>query len=574
MDEHRHRAIRIAIIITTIGFLCFSFLEIVKRFENVWPDREITRNIQITDPVEGENTAVWSFKPKVNSIDSIWIFYRPLGKSQIDRTVHVSLRSESKPTSIVSANATLSPHDFTNGWVHVRFAPTTLDLSQQYQMEISLPETPAGEGLSLHFNSDRNPLNHVAFGDDIIAASNIEFIWLASPSPFPWTLLCAGTASIALLIGIFHSDRLKLVLISLVSSAMVLLVSLYFRDFRVNLSFGYYWPDEYITMSQSWYRFFSGLLNWDTFIQEISNWRNAQVILFPMMIGLVQWLGATPPIAYFSIVAASTTAGIVVFFTAFTQLGFKSKLAYASAAALIITNPMLIRSAASLQTDIGGILFALLSSYLIIRIQTSHGRNQLIFAGLAGLSIYCGTITRLALAPLLILPICLALWIHLSNPQRTPSTIFRNCLASIIAIALTLITWWSLELFQSIQLAKEFSQLPAFRSQFNWTRFSEVTAYSLQISVIPMIACFKTYRTDPRLAAIAGTILGLLCILAFGKIIPWYRYWAPISVLSIYFVLVYFSNFKKRSSLYLSLYTILSILLNSFLVFSLNVLKS
>jgi hypothetical protein len=568
----RDDLLRIGYTVAVTLFLIIGFNDLSDRFENVWPGAGIEHAVHVTESIGEDRTAEWKVFPQADSVASIWFSFRPLGKSDIGRTLAFQLRDEESGELISAGQAPIGRRSHRRGWHRIDVTPTPIDRSREHRLSLSLPDTPVEEGIAVHYLANRFTHGVVSFGERRIENADIEHYWCGGPKEFPWPICAAGTLLLVLLALPNESARLRRCLMVAIASMVVLAVSLHYRDARVFAFFANYWPDGYMRMSQPWVQYLAGERDFTALKEALAQSRNGQVILFPGLIGLLQHSGVSPAYSYYAIVAFFTVASLSILVLAAERFGYRSETAILGVVALGATNPMLLRSSASLQTDIGGLFFSLLSVYLLLEAIEAQKRRKLLLAILTGLSIYLGVMTRISLAPLVALPLCAAIWSLVSPGRSDPRSALLLCVPTLISAALVCVTWSGLDLFGTIEKAREFSQQPQFRRQFSWMSYLEVTLASLQLAIVPICLSLKRYFNDLSLAAIAGALIGMLAFLAIAEIIPWFRYWAPIGSLGTLFCLQYFRPFDHKA-LWLSLYACGAVAVNLWLILSKDVLS-
>jgi len=546
-------------------FVILSAQAILQSFHSIWTTREIDYNLRFTDEVSGEQAVEWRFSPQTGSLDFLCLFYRANGAKEIERSIVLSLRDESQGRIVFESKTRIATEQYARGWLRVDAPEVRLDRATTYLMKICMPDVEKGEGVQLHYHTERYNRGTLSYGNKRIGDADLECFWQGISAPFPWPLFITGCSLLALLCWQLSEGKLRTVVLSSVATCVVLLVALHFRNIRTDAFFGNYWPDEYMAMSQTWRQLFVGEIAFPVFRDDISSWRNGQALFFPASLGVLQALGLAPSDAYMSLVALLVAATLMVFLHAAHRYGHSSKVSQASVLLIAMSNPMLLRSAGSLQTDIGGIFFALLSVWLlteVARVPQNNGWRPVLLAGLA---IYLAVLTRLALLPLLALPFCVAVWSYVVSPRSSASPRNHLFLAGIMSLALVSLTWQSLDIFASVARARDFAGLPAFRDQFSWSRFAAITFFSLNISIVPMAYSLVRSWREIRLVTIGGGILGLLSLLAISRIIPWFRYWAPIGCLGALYSLAYLGLFRRKDT-YASAYACLCVLFHLWLI--------
>jgi hypothetical protein len=151
----------------------------------------------------------------------------------------------------------------------------------------------------------------------------------------------------------------------------------------------------------------------------------------------------------------------------------------------------------------------------------------------AGAASFLATVTRIGLAPLLLVPLGLFLWSVVCERQRTWHERVAYLTPGFMGGALLMTAWSALGLWDSVQMAAAYAALPEFRAGFTWPAFWRGTWWGLQAAVVALAVSWRRCFRDRAFGAIVGALVGLELLLAWGRIVPWLRYWIPVAGLGL-----------------------------------------
>lgn len=536
----------------TTLFAILAGLEIGTRVQNSWVIRESRLDIGYTHEIAGSQTATWIFRTNTGSIDKLWLFFHPIApENEVKRILHASLVSTETSHEIRHIQRDLSQEEYRNGRVQLNFDSISISNQERLRLDISLPTTASSEGFYLHYQLDRKSNNEVSFGTKKLPNADLSMMLFGERLPFPSSLAATGVALLALIIlsRDTSSDRKRSVLPeAITSSAVILLTAAFFQDLRVDLFHGNYWPDEYPAMAFDCLEFLSGHRDWTRFQSDFSEWRNGQVFLAPLLLAIIQLFGVHASTAYQILISVSVFGTVFILVHLCASAQKTSRFSYLSLLLAFMTNPFLILAAGEFQTDITGTFFAVAAVTLLIRFAESQTMSNKTFILMVA-CIALATFTRLSNLPLLLLPACLGIWLKIvpdPSLSELKSPWKKLIGASAASIGLVCLTWWVLGLFGSFDKALAFSQRLEFRNGFSWGQYSKVSVIACWPILLATIFGWKIVFRQPRFLAIGGSICALLLILAIGRVIPWYRYWIPINILSLLFAFQYIQSLGCR----------------------------
>jgi hypothetical protein len=289
----------------------------------------------------------------------------------------------------------------------------------------------------------------------------------------------------------------------------------------------------------SFVRWFVG----DIFYVEIGLifYRNGQTWLVPFVLALLLKTGLQAASAFFFLNVSATFSALALV-AAWLRKTATTSLPAAVFLVLAASTLPVLRSAAVLTTDAAAI-FALalfIVSFARLLSQPKSALNSLAVA----LSIAIACQIRVAMLPLIFVPVSAGLYglllsiIDKNLNRQSWTRAALVALPALVGTGIILVTWKALGVLETFQQANAFAHMPEFLSQFHWSDYLRNTA----VSVYPLLVVAALFLARPKLPAmrrptveemsLLAAALGFLALLAIGKIIPWYRYWAPVAFLS------------------------------------------
>lgn len=336
----------------------------------------------------------------------------------------------------------------------------------------------------------------------------------------------------------YSKSRLFIPLLFFAATGLMLVVSARSMEARLWLWWGEFWPDGYIQQALSLCRWLSGEISYaDT---GLTSYRNGQTWIVPFLLALLLKTGLQEATAFFLLNALSTFSALALV-AAWLRKISTSPLPAAVFLILAASTIPVLRSAATLTTDAAAVLALALFIVTFARFVSApeNWKNSLAVA----LSIAFACQIRVAMLPLILVPVIAGLYVLMlalldrNLNRRTWGRAALLSLPTVIGTGLILASWKALGVMETFQSAKNFARMPEFISAFRWSDYIRNTG----VSIYPLfaLAVFVWVRPAlPRLRrptleemSLLAAMIGFLALLAIGKIIPWYRYWAPIAFL-------------------------------------------
>jgi hypothetical protein len=361
------------------------------------------------------------------------------------------------------------------------------------------------------------------------------------PSPMEHRLvnLAAFGALLALFIlWVCSKSRLFIPLLFLATTGFMLVVSARSMETRLWLWWGESWPDGYVQQALSLTRWLAGDISYAE--TGLTSYRNGQTWIVPFVLALLFKTGLQAASAFFFLNVSATFSALALV-AAWLRKTATTSLPAAVFLVLAASTLPVLRSAAVLTTDAAAIFALALFTVTFVRLLSGpkSGLNSLAVA----LSIAIACQIRIAMLPLILVPVSAGLYVlllsivdkELNRVSWTRAALIA--LPALVGMGIIFVTWKALGVLETFQQANAFAHMPEFVSQFHWSDYLRNTA----VSTYPLLAVAAVLLVRPKLPAIRrptveemsllAAALGFLALLAIGKIIPWYRYWAPVAFL-------------------------------------------
>lgn len=402
---------------------------------------------------------------------------------------------------------------------------------KRYLLHLSLPAASNDRGLSLmlsHSPKERGDLCWIGgrFQKGLVP----DHLILGEKPAFPlWVVALAG---LLLPLTVLTSRRGMLWYVLLVTAGAALVLSEYSWERAIWVFWGEYWPDGYVFMARGIQEQWSGLSTAGDVLRFLAGQRSGCNFVIPMLLAGLNGIGL-PYIFSYTLLSFSFSIGTILLMTAWASTNWR--LQESQAAFLIVLiglNVIVIRGFARPVTDAGGMFFtALFVTAFTATLRQDNGSR---FAGvIAALAIWLGIHTRMALFPLLVVPVAFVVWRRALLRSEWKILPWKRPLAIFAAAALLL--GGSLVgsgLLKSVAATATFAALEEFRSQFSLGAYIRQSLIALQLALPLGLLRARQFLVDHRLTIPLLTILGFEAMLLIGRIIPWLRYWAPVAPLA------------------------------------------
>ena len=326
----------------------------------------------------------------------------------------------------------------------------------------------------------------------------------------------------------------------------LMLLALFYRELRVWWFYGNFWPDHYIQMGIRFYEFAVGQLNGSEMLEWQQGNRNGQAFLTPLFVSFWMILGLSGKYAFAINTLLFCGANLVLFVSLVRKLDLWPWLNPLPLLFLFSTNLCVLRVSSSLQPDGMALFFLMLFLYAYVSVINEESGRPFFWTAVTSVAIALGVFCRLALIPLLCVPLAFGLWKWIFDKKCDFRTFAKLAAPGIIAGAIVLSIYGVFGLFESFKMANDFASQAEFLSQFSFKDFSIVVIASIQFGLLAVIGIFNKLRSRDSFVLIVGSALGLLLLLLLGKIAPWLRYGAPLAVLGMLLYLHVVKDWMKH----------------------------
>lgn len=402
---------------------------------------------------------------------------------------------------------------------------------KRYRLRFSLPTAAADGGVPFLVSPALVDNYDLLWIDDRVQEGMMLNHLILGPNPaFPLRLVLAGTFLIGLTLASRQLSSHWPLLLLIVGIAIVL--SEYIWEQHLWAFWGHYWPDGYVSMAYGMNNWLSGQMTLSETLKFLSRAWNGCNFLIPLLIALLHGLGL-PYIWGYTLLSVAFSVGTILVSTASLRKHWgleRDQLAFFVVLAGV--NLVVIRGFARTLTDAGGMFFTTLfiAAFLSYVRENQNGRASWWAAILAA---SLGLFTRLALFPLLLVPVAFALWRwFFSRPPGGLMSLVRPLTVSLMATGLVVITFTGLHLWRSVAETRAFTLSEHFVSQFSLRPFATSTIFAIQLALPLAVLHARQIFSDERLVIPLIAILGFESMLFAGRIVPWVRYWAPIAPLA------------------------------------------
>jgi hypothetical protein len=534
-------AVQLLLLVAVASFAVLSGVELSFRLGEHWATKDSRYDTLVVHALRGREDLVWEFDAPGRTLGLLQVFVMPFDrKAPSDHAVEVRLTG-ADGRELAALRTAVAKSDFAILKSNFRFEGVEIPPGERLRFSMSLPEAGPAEGFYVASIADPFSRSSFQLGDTRIEKGDLDMIWIGRPAGFPGLHVAAGALLLTVLA--VSAARRQLVARVVVLTAMTLLVGFWAYELRLHASPDDFWPDEYVPMSQQFFDFFRRESSRAELVAGLRRWRNGQVFLVPVLVGAVRLSGASAAAAYQFVVCAFTFGSLLVFLLVCRELWRQTAVEALAIDAALLSSPFFVRAAGSLQTDIGGVFFAILSIVLLARWMAGPPQDRRWTRGLPlVLALVLGALTRIQVIPLLLLPAAAGIW-ELAVVRRLARGSGRACLQlvsiSVASAVVVLLVWSSLGLLGTFEKARAFAADPRFTGAFTWERFLLMTTVSSATALVAVAVGFRRLFVDSRFAAVAGGISALLLILALGRIVPWNRYWSPIYIPSLYLGLLF-----------------------------------
>lgn len=488
----------------------------------------------LSRPIYGTHVLTYEFTARSSFLGKIYIFIpkEHFERSRVERFV-VELFDSTRLQVLYRfasqlGEVTVLPPELGDalvlapGWV--------VEQGKKYRLRFSLPLTTADFGVSFLVSPTLADNTDVLWIDDEVQMGMmLNHLILGGEPAFPLSLVMVGVFLIGLTLASWQpSGHWSLLLLT---AGIAMILSEYLWERQLWFFWGHYWPDRYVFMAYEMSKWVSGQATLSETLEFLSSAWNGCNFLVPFLIALLYGLGM-PYIWGYTLLSVAFSVGTILISAASLRKHWELESdQVAFFIVLTCVNIVIIRGFARTQTDAGGMFFTTLfvAAFLSYVRETGNAR---ISWWVATLAIYLGLLTRIALLPLLLVPVAFVVWRWLFSRPGGFMPLIKPLTVSVIATGLVVVTFTGLNLWGAVAQARAFAATEQFVSNFSLRPFGTSTILAAQIALPLGIWHAKQVLSDERLAIPFIAILGFEGMLLIGRIVPWLRYWAPVAPLA------------------------------------------
>jgi hypothetical protein len=501
------------------------------RLEGIAQYHEVRPSV-LSEPIAGSRSLDYQFTARSSVLGRIYLFANreQLRRSKkeeilIELIDAASLEVIEKEMTRVS-DVTFVLRDslvFSPGW--------RLEPGKRYRLRISLPATPADQGLSFLLSQAPKDSSDLCWiGGRLQRGLVPDHLILGEKPAFPvWAVALAG---FLLVLAALTSRRNMLWYVLLVTAGAALVLSEYSWERALWVFWGEYWPDGYVFMARGIQEQWSGLSSAGDVLRFLEGQRSGCNFVIPILLAGLNSTGLSYIFSY-TLLSLAFSIGTILLVTAWISRNWRLQETQAAFLVVLVgLNVVVIRGFARPVTDAGGMFFTAL--FVTAFTATLRDNNGSRFAGvIAALAIWLGIHTRMALFPLLVVPVVFVVWMRVFPGSERKVFPWKRPLAIFSAAALLLgASLAGSGLLKSVAATAAFAALEEFRSRVSLGAYVKQSLIALQLALPLGLLRIRQFLVDVRLTIPLLTILGFQATLLIGRIIPWLRYWAPVAPLA------------------------------------------
>jgi hypothetical protein len=536
-----------AVFLVAIAFAVWAAHEAYVRFHSAYYNGEVFP-VHATERLGGKAVLEFEFTARHRALTGLWLFFDAGADGPPDARLVLAVRRPHDNQPFWSQSVEYDKAQKRHGAILCVLSGLSFVPGERYVMTYAMPEVPDGRGWRVDYFSIEGSTSVVRWSNKERAASEPPVLWLETRPDFPRSPLVVGLILLAIL-SLLAREKTRLAMSAwLIMAACCLLVASYGWQFRLWQFWGSFWPDEYPALGHTVARFLRGQITFQGMAKILAESRSGQGFFVPLAIGVVESWG-------FSLREAYTVVNTALFFLAvaalwrimrcFRLVDDRAKIAIGL---LFFSHVCVIRAVGSLQTDLGGLALTVLFAWTMARALAEEGTGRRVgWLAASGVAGFFAAITRVALVPLLLVPVGLFFWSSWFERGRAWRERGMYLVPTAVGGLLLAGCWTVLGLWASVRAVQAFSALPEFRAGFSWTAFAGASLWGLQVGLPALVYGWRGLFTDRVFTALAGAILGLEALLGFGRIVPWLRYWAPLAVLGIV-LFIWVARARQRST--------------------------
>jgi hypothetical protein len=525
-EDQRTPALAVAIV-----FLGLCLGHVVHRIDGLEQHFELT-GAEASPPVYGQVVLSFDHQPTQDTMERVAVFIvrEGLGRHP-DTTAVLSLRDPASSAVVQRAESVVSTSrhpwradlEFETEWV--------VEPGRTYRLELSLPEARVEDNLRFQMSAAyAGTTPRLWVGGREFPGQALDLLVFSSRPAFPTQFILAGL--LLLLLALAGCPAWGSAAALLVTIGMAATLSTFVWEGGVWRFYGEYWPDSRVYLGHVLRAGLVGDMSLGQAWQLVSGHLQGAMPLVPILLALLGCVGV-PSVYGFALLSlcfgSATLIVIARFLRRHTTLQPRQ---VAIVVALTGLHFAVLRGFTRPQTDAAGVFFCVLFVSALVDLSGPGGPAPGAWrTSLAALVL--GLLSRIALLPLLAVPVVLSLWrLFTRTASSSRQWVWRPALLSlggcaILALIYQLFGLWdSLAQMRSTAAGTEFTTL----TFGDWATHS---AWTLQLALPLALLSWRRVLKQDTLLIPTITGLGFLAMLIVFDVIHWYRYWAPVAPLAV-----------------------------------------
>lgn len=530
-------SVRATLLLTAL-FLAACLGHVAWRLDGVGQHFEVSV-AQATPGIHGTRTVSCDFIPARDSVERLSLFMvrEDRGRAQQTRAL-LTLRGV-PDGNIVGQVERMVPAPGHPWRDDLQFEPGwAVTAGQLYRLELSLPDAGPGEALRLHMSESADGgTTNLRVGEQALAGQSLDYLSFSTRPRFPTALVLIGLALLALAIrrcpasrdegeAPRHSTTSPL----LVTLGLAAATSIFVWESAIWRFYGEYWPDGKVYLAQLLKAAFENPQSWAETWSLVSGHLHGATPLVSLALAALHWLGL-PLLHGYALLSLLFGSGTVVLAGRFLRRhSALSPRQIALVVAMTGCHFVVLRGFVRPQTDGAGVFFTMLfvSALVDLISPTTASPRRTLAALVLPFSLTLGLTARIALAPLLLVPVAWALWQKLAGRDLSePPRIAAPLIATVVGCAMLAATYQGLDLWGSLAQLRATAARPEFKT-LTLSAWALHSGAVVQLALPLGLVFRRRATTDNSVQVLLLTTCGFLAMLLVFQVIPWYRYWAPI----------------------------------------------
>ncbi|MDD3887303.1 MAG: hypothetical protein PHN19_00820 [Patescibacteria group bacterium] len=515
------------VLINLIAFFCF----VIYFFLN--SSNVFVNDIGIADytfPLGGKKIISQTVESNYNKkLSSMSVLTSDLNSIDNNQSVKIDVKDKNN-NSIFTESKKISELKFSSNVLEIDFNNIYINAKETYTLQFSMPDTLTKSGI--RFLSLKNNLTNKHATDSIGEKSFglIRVVVFDSDNIYLYIFIFS-IISIVFFSCFINKYYLWVILIPSILFSCCLSHAFWVKD--VANFWLEYWPDQYVNFAYYFLSFFENhSSNTSALIEFMQNFRNGHAWFVPLSIALFCYLFKISLVHSYWLTSLLFSLGaIYISYLLFRNYITNNKKILLLYLLTIIFSLPFARTFLRPITDGAGIFFVVFILYFTLKVFNSKSSLINILVLILG-SIF-GFFSRLALCPLLFLPIIISVFCLLKGKLRDQflnKKAIQFFIIFLIELLLFLLINFFLGTFNTYSLAIAFGHTPDFLAGFSYTNTLINILMICNIFVIFTFLGIKNLFWDKTFFIFLICSSSIIFMLFFGKVISWPRHIFPVFI--------------------------------------------